>query len=297
MAYRLLEGESIEHALRRIAAEQVTAAAGDIDGADEDLHEAVHEFRKRCKKIRGLVRLVRPGFPDYADENAWFRDRAGELSALRDAASMQECLDDLIERYRDELGEDPFAGVRRWLAQRRESMTDDEARARLQTIRAELPQALERVGAWALERPGPEAVEAGVRKTYKRGRKAMAVAEQDATARNYHEWRKRVKYYRYHLRLLSPVWPPVLKALHGEAKRLSDLLGDDHDLAVLRETLEAEKGGSAEHAALIALAGRRSRELRGEALSVGCCLFAARPKDQAAWLRCLLERWQQESAG
>lgn len=296
MDYRLLEGESVADSLRRIAAEQIVAAGEDIDGADDDVHEAVHEFRKRCKKIRGLIRLVRPGFPAYAEENAWFRDRAGELSALRDATSMQECLDALIDHYGDGLGEDPFPGVRQWLARRRENMTDEEALARLRSIRADLPRARERVGAWELDHAGPETVAAGVRKTYKRARKAMRAAGQDATARSYHEWRKRVKYYRYQLHLLAPLWPPVMGALHDETERLSDLLGDDHDLAVLGDTLVQERGTAAEHEALLALIARRSRALRDEALSLGHRLFALGPRAQAHWVRALLERWQDETA-
>ena len=46
----------------------------------------VHDVRKRCKKVRGLLRLVRPGLgPDYRRANADVRDAARELSSLRDA--------------------------------------------------------------------------------------------------------------------------------------------------------------------------------------------------------------------
>src|SRR6056297_686685 len=146
VAYRLREDESIEEFLKRVASEQVAKAIEDLEGADEELHEAVHEFRKRGKKIRGLIRLVRPGFTEYAGENAWFRDLAGELSAIRDATSMQESLAALRERYADDLDDDAFAAVHAWLGERRESLTEErDAREKIDVIRAELPEALTRI--------------------------------------------------------------------------------------------------------------------------------------------------------
>lgn len=297
MAYRLLEQESIEEFFKRVASEQVAKAIEDLEGADTDLHEAVHEFRKRGKKIRALIRLVRPGFAGYSDENAWFRDLAGELSAIRDATSMQECIVDLVEDYSDDLDEDAFAGILAWLEERRETMTEErETREKVAAIRRELPEALERIEQWTLDSSGAEALEAGMAKTYKRARKAMAVAADEGTSRDFHEWRKRVKYHRYHLRLLTLVWPRVVKARYKEAKHLSDLLGDDHDLAVLRETLGEEAGGDAgQRAELIALTRRRSGELRAEALSLGRRLFVEKPGDFAARLRALVELRDQES--
>jgi len=299
MAYRLLGHESIEEFLKRVASEQVAKAIEDLDdleGAD-DLHEAVHEFRKRCKKIRGLIRLVRPGFPDYAAENAWFRDLAGELSALRDATSVQESVAALAKHYADDLDDDAFAGIHAWLGKRRETMTEArDAREKVEVIRAELPEALARIEDWRLDSSGADALEAGLAKTYKRAHRAMAVAADDGTSRDFHEWRKRVKYHRYHLRLLTPIWPKVTKARYKETKHLSDLLGDDHDLAVLRATLEEERGGAVdERAALIALSRRRSAGLRAEAWSLGRRLFVEGPDRYAARMRALLEIRNEET--
>jgi hypothetical protein len=86
IAYRIPPDEYPETVLRRIAREEIGAAIEDIDSA-ADLHEAVHEVRKRLKRIRGLLRLFRPAFPAYFAENAWFRDEAARLSELGDATS------------------------------------------------------------------------------------------------------------------------------------------------------------------------------------------------------------------
>lgn len=297
MAYRITAGETVQQAIRRVANEQIDKAADEISDADLGLHETVHEFRKRCKKIRGLVRLVRPGFEPYSEENRWFRDRARMVAELRDATSMHECLDALIERYRDDLGERPFPEIRKWLETRRQEVTaGTDAEARLQEILDELPAAKKRVSEWKLSESGIVSVRAGVEKTYGRARKGMSRAAEEPTAANFHEWRKRVKYYRYHTRLIAPAWPRVLRALHAEAHRLSDLLGDDHDLAVLREALVASDtpGRPVEHSALLALLDRRSSELRAWSLSLGRRLFRLAPKRQGQWIEEILVAWEND---
>ena len=52
-----------------------------------------------------------------------------------------------------------------------------------------------------------------------------------------HDWRKRVKDLWYHERLLAPTCGPTVRGHAKELDRLSDLLGDDHDLALLRHEL------------------------------------------------------------
>ncbi len=85
MAYRIKKGDkSVQAGLRRIADEQIGRALGEIDDDDLDFAEKVHQVRKRCKKLRGLIRLVRPAFDDYSAENGAFRDAAQMLSGVRD---------------------------------------------------------------------------------------------------------------------------------------------------------------------------------------------------------------------
>ena len=71
--------------------------------------EKIHQIRKRCKKLRAVLRLVRPGLSEfYASENAFFRDAARVLSPLRDTQSVLDAYDGLMKRYRGEVAR------RRW---------------------------------------------------------------------------------------------------------------------------------------------------------------------------------------
>jgi CHAD domain-containing protein len=84
MSYRLHFNESLADGMPRIVREQLDRAIAELTGDDTDLPEAVHQVRKRCKKIRGLLRLFRGSFSaSYSQENAWFRDLARRLSRAR----------------------------------------------------------------------------------------------------------------------------------------------------------------------------------------------------------------------
>ena len=65
----------------------------------------------------------------------------------------------------------------------------------------------------------------------------MHRAYADPNSEIFHEWRKRVKYLWYHLEILTELWPKVLSSLADELHTLSEYLGIDHDLAVLRSTI------------------------------------------------------------
>ena len=69
MSYRLNPGESPAHGLKRVIFEEIDAALGLIAGTgNRDV--AVHEARKSVKKIRAILRLLRPKLPDlYRAEN------------------------------------------------------------------------------------------------------------------------------------------------------------------------------------------------------------------------------------
>jgi hypothetical protein len=79
--------------------------------------------------------------------------------------------------------------------------------------------------------------------------------------------------------------------------KLADLLGDDHDLAVLRQVLSTSgeapfDRGSAE--AILPLIDRRRAELRRDAFALGPLLFGEEPEDFIARLRAYWRAWRAE---
>ena len=117
MAYRFKLGEPVPEGIKRIVGEEIEAAARHLSGQGEsDRDEAIHEARKSVKKIRGVLRLVRPELGEvYRTDNARFRDIGRQLSQFRDAGASIETFDALRKRYRGEMDGRTLAAIRRRL--------------------------------------------------------------------------------------------------------------------------------------------------------------------------------------
>jgi len=99
---------------------------------------------------------------------------------------------------------------------------------------------------------------------------------------NLHEWRKQVKYLRYQLELFTPTWPEVVGKLAGQAEEVGDLLGDDHDLAVLRGMLtdtDRDERPTEKMGSIAELIDRRREKLQSEAIAKGELCTASGPSN------------------
>src|SRR5829696_8218835 len=284
MSYRLDLTDDLTGSLRRVAAEQLDGAVEQLAGGrPEDPVAAVHDTRKRLKKTRSLVRLARPAMRsrDNRRLNRALRDRGRALSGARDADVMVATIDALQERFAGHEPSTLFEPVRGRLGERAAATRGDvtsEVPAHADALRALRSQ----IADWPVDGISATQLTTGLARSYARGRGAYAVADADPTAEHLHEWRKRVKDLWYQLRLLRDVWPEVMKASAHEAKALSQVLGDDHDLVVLGELLAAEAELTAETTAdrdrLLELIEDRRGELLDEARRIGRRLYAEKPK-------------------
>lgn len=94
-----------------------------------------------------------------------------------------------------------------------------------------------------------------------------------------HAWRKRVKDLWYHERLLAPICGPAVRGQAKDAHRLAGLLGDDHDLGVLRQVLTSDQIAVAvDLNAVVRLIDHRRAELQSEAIQIGHRVYAEKPK-------------------
>lgn len=279
MAYSFhREDACLTTGLRRIARSQIRTAIGELDDSDLPRAEKVHQLRKRCKKMRGLVRLVRDGFEGYKEENVFFRDLARRFSDIRDATAVLEMLDGLEKRFGDHLYAPVLGEARRQLDRRRTALDDEAINAMLGAARQDLEAALERSASWSVKGKEHEVLAAGMARTAGRARKAMDRARMTREANDLHEWRKRVKYHTYHVRLLKRSWPEIVPQWAAEAKALSDCLGDHHDDAVFREeTLPSLDAPRDARDVLRGLLIADQRRLERGAFTKGARLFAEKP--------------------
>ncbi len=165
-------------------------------------------------------------------------------------------------------GRDPErAGLRQWIEQkawREGSWGAEFLEEPVAAFCADLAAVRERIPSWP-QAGDFDVLLTGLRRTYKRARKAMRAASTHLLRRALPRLaRKRVKYHRYHLELLAELWPRQVGGRRKEVKALGGRLGDEHDLAVLQATLAAADGrlGGDSAQSLLALAERRQAELR-----------------------------------
>lgn len=287
---------SVSEGIRRIALAQIGGALADLSDAALTPERAVHQARKRCKKLRALIRAVRPDFPSYARENAAFRDAARGLSARRDLDVMVATVDALGARAPDEATAKLLGRIHGALTGRA-----GEGGAEFDTDRAtaifseRLRKARKRARHWSIETK-KRAFPAGVRTGYERGRGGMEAARDDPSPERMHDWRKRVKDHWYHLRLLHPTAPRMLAPSRRLARDLSELLGDHHDLSVLAAHL-ASGAETGDMAPVLALIRDRQGELLDDAFGAGLVLYAETPKALERRLRVYWEAfWDRAEA-
>ena len=115
---------------------------------------------------------------------------------------------------------------------------------------------------------------------------------------NLHELRKRVKDLWYQLRLIRDVDKHMLGNLADQAHDLSDHLGDDHDLALLREEAQRrrEAFASPSHQRhLLEEIDQRRGELQFAAISLGERIYAEKPKRFTKRLKKRWEAWRERT--
>jgi CHAD domain-containing protein len=281
MSYRIRPDATIRKNVRRLVRRELDRALAALDDPGAlGLQETVHDVRKRCKKVRGVLRLARPGLgAEYGRANAEVRDAARELSPLRDAHATLATFDELIASTQ---GERAAGGalddVREALVRRADEAERADASRALALAAEGLARVRDRVGRWSPD-DDLAILLSGLSRNYGQGRRAYRASLADPSGEAFHEWRKRAKYGWYHVRLLQPVAPSALGPLAKRLKDLSDGLGDEHDLAVLRGMIlasPADFGDGAEEA--IALIDAVRGDLQDRCHRLGARLYAERPR-------------------
>jgi|SRR5829696_534334 len=297
-AYRLLPGEPAGPGVRRILAAQVDDAITQLRSeAGSEPADAVHEARKDIKKIRSALRLVRDDLGDkpWRRENDHYREVARGLSGFRDAEILVEALDDLTERFAQD--EHRFDALREQLEKENRAAHDDGSlEAAMVQASAGLAAGRSRIEGLPLEADCWELIASGLHRTYRRGRKRLRTVEEEATVANLHELRKRVKDLWYQLRLIRDADEQVLGALADHAHDLSDHLGDDHDLALLHETVQRRRAAfpdEADKRHLLELIDQRRGELQFAAISLAQRTYDEKPKRFTKRISKCWEAWRE----
>lgn len=266
MAFELHPREPIGQGIARVFQREAKKAGR--SGQAGNVPAIVHELRRRLKKMRSILRLVRAelGEERYNLENQRLREIGRQLSEMRDAEVRLRTLERVLERNFD--NKRLFRSLRHDLADRAAYCTKVAGEILNETIFPDLePLGVEGFGTTKL----CEALQ----KTYRRGRKALRVAHEKPTTEHLHDLRKRTKDLWYMLRLLQRAFPEVLKPQTQQFRRLSKLLGEYLDLALL---LAAIPKNAPDLKPLVASVKARQVRLKRASLDYADLCLAEKPK-------------------
>jgi CHAD domain-containing protein len=282
--------EPLGAGILRVAENLIDSITDSGEHPKQNEGEYVHNVRTTIKRLRALLRLIRPvvGETFFNRENARLRKAGRRLAVARDAEVARETLKTLPVSG-DPEKKQAVAAALAGLESKDGARTDigdalNEIRKDLEQTKRNLQQLQLVKGEW-------EVVETGLQDVYRQSRKRMDRALQDGGDEAFHKWRIRVKNLLYELELLEPVWPKRMDKMTSRLSKLQDKIGCDHDIAVLKGLLRKTPqrfGGTEAVEGLIRCLDGKSRKLRQAAEPLSEKIFAEKPR---RFVRKLGRRW------
>ena len=278
MTYKLDPASPMSEALRRVAFGELELAHNAL-AAPPERHSGVHNARKCLKRLRSLLMLARPGMPEPVYDMLYGRLTAiaRGLSAARDAQALIDASDKLERKTSAGPGLGPLHSLRTWLHKRRHAAEQNLERSAASDAMRGLLELRPAFAGLSVYPDDFRPLGNGLRRCYRGTRKAFRHAYDTHRDEDFHEWRKGVQHHWRQMQLLVPCWPSELSARAETAKALSQLLGDDHDIFLLRKLASTPTmtfGSHEETTAFLKRCRRRQRVLRQEAYAEGKRLFA-----------------------
>ena len=297
MSYRLDPAIPMSEALRRVAFAEFDIAHGSLS-TTPDRHSGVHSARKCLKRLRSLLLLARPGMPEpaFATLSERLAVIARGLAPARDAHALIDAVDKLDRETGAGAGRGPIHSLRAWLEKRRHAAEQNLERSTASDAMRGLLELRPAFAGLAVYPDDFRSLADGLRRCYRATRKSSQRAFAIDRDEDLHEWRKGVQHHWRQMQLLAPCWPSELTARVEAARSLSQVLGDDHDISLLRRlvfTPTMTFGNPGETADFLKHCRRRQKALRKEAGTQGERLFAERSRPFAE----RIEAYWQIAAG
>lgn len=272
MAFELHLGRPLAAELMRLLQDEIGGALGEL--ADMPNEAAIHAARKHIKKARAALRLLGDEHhPSLAACEGALRAAGHALAPSRDAAVLLRTIDALSRARPPKATASALQALRQgWQT----PGTPQPGAADLQAARVALQESGASLIGYSSADCDFDVLARGFAAAYRAGRRALKRALRNPDAERLHALRRQLKHHLYHLRLLRPLWPGPLGALHAQANRAAQLLGLHHDCAVLRERLAGSALPPDERMRVDTLATKRQDRLAPEALDICRRLYAER---------------------
>ena len=283
--YQIKSKEAVAKAVRRIVRGQLKKAIEGGREMSQSVDERVHLVRSRLKKARAAVKLVhRQAGSAAARDERWMRELARALSKARDVAVEADTLRRLLEQNPDRVAASADQSLRDIGSRLRRRLSATTIETRVNDVVSSLEKGRRRVCRWPVNH-GRRALRQGLEAAYRRARRRMrdaVMGEADGhRADRLHGLRKSIKRLAMKVAVLRRQAPDLSRRLGPALGELGELLGEVHDLAILRQTLERELRSPRDErnrAILLQLIDQRSAVIETAASTKSREALALRPK-------------------
>jgi CHAD domain-containing protein len=274
MAHRIGKREDIGPALMRLALDDLAEARAEL-ASSGPAAARVHRVRRRLKRVRSVLRVLRPELGAEAARLAGcLRDAARRLADTRDTDAAAASARSLTEAP-----EADGAGLERVIAMLDREAEDCHAEVASFAEAGNLLAAVEEeLSGLDVDADGAALLGRAIERAYRRGRAAMRRATFSLATPDLHEWRKSVKDLWHLIRLARKRLPAAVARRAPRLERLGETLGLDHDHAMLAERLALSPEGDPALMQQLSLIARRRRALEAEAFALGARLYRQKPK-------------------
>ncbi|HEY4370282.1 MAG TPA: CHAD domain-containing protein [Steroidobacteraceae bacterium] len=303
MSVALKQGEPAMRGVRRVLIDHIDRAIHTLQR--HSLADGlVHGTRKEMKRMRAGLRLLREALGEtaYRGLNRSVRDAARPLTPIRDAKVLRDALNNVLQQAGNAAQKTRPSALRQALQQEQRLSRDKLSNKDLNAISTRLQEVKQHLQRLPDSRFDRAPTDVALKRAYKKAHRAFALTEREPSNEHLHEWRKQVKYHFYELQFVQPLAPKRIDATSKQAHRLSDHLGDDHDLALLHEKIAlhaTQAEASAETTATDALIKelkRRRAKLQRKSYRLGKKLYADKPKQVAKQIEKYVDARRQQAA-
>jgi len=276
LAHRIGKDEKAGPALWRLLRDDIVGARDELASGNGARDERVHRARQRLKRARSTLTVLKPVLGHHArDLKRSVAAAARLLAGTRDA----DVVAATARSLRETIGASDDAGLDRVVADLDRKAEEahqhdtpvDEVVERLSLIATALEGLTCKID-------GEDLFERALAAAYADGRKAMARARSSLSTPDLHAWRKEVKVLWHLVRLARKRLGGSVRNIADDLDRLGDVLGYDHDHAVLAERLALAP--DADHSLMrqLSMIAKERQSLEKEAFKLGERIYRPKPK-------------------
>jgi CHAD domain-containing protein len=245
----------------------------------------IHAMRLILKRHRALLRLVRSHLPESVarQHHGALRRAARGLASAREASVAARTLRALQKEIRGHRAAAVAETRKRVLEVIQDRVPSPAGLARaVHQAESAIQKSATALAQRDWERHGWGVLAKGLHSSYRRARRRFRAARTTGEATSFHSWRTSVKSLMYELRVLRRAAPRKMNALLKDLDQLQEILGDEHDLAVVNNQIQRSSGSLGGRVALKPVFREiraRQQRLRKQALRAGRHLFSDAPAE------------------